>query len=100
MLSYAEEMHTENLALTLKCIIDIRKPQFKTKSLARRFGLDGHVLSKNLPNLVEVGYLRVEKGSRRPTYYIMDVAGLEAYYKEVKKRLPAEFIRDVLDEPV
>lgn len=93
-----EQIHLENLALTLKFIIESKRSQIKAKQLSSMSGLDGHVFGKNLLSLVKSGYLTADNTSRKSKYFVKDTEILKVYYEEIKSKLPKEFVDIVLGE--
>jgi hypothetical protein len=94
---YREQTHNENLALTIKCILDCKRDRFKVKHLKRYSRLDGYLLSAGCRSLANDGYLKIEKGNI-PTYFVKSFELLKSYYEEFKGKVDKEFVRLVLEE--
>ena len=97
MPTYQERMHKENLAVTLKCILDCKRNQFKVKNLKSELKLDGYLLSACCRSLAKDGYLKVER-SNKPTYFVENPELLKSYYEEIKVEVGKEFVELVLGE--
>jgi len=92
-----QQLKLENLAITLKCIIDCERPQFKVRNLANMAKLEGYFFNPHLRSLRKNGYLTIKKGSV-PKYSVKSFEKLKAYYEEIKNRVSKEFVELVLEE--